>query len=257
MPLRRNGRALKRWRYVGAFCDEAMVCVGLASVGPLTQGWWAFWDRDAGALREHTVFVRPARVVTLDPGTVRVRDGDLAIDLVIDEVAGVESVCPHGDEYVWTRKQAGVGVRGSVRLGTAETPIDGLAVVDDTAGYHARDTAWRWSAGVGRTEDGAPVGWNLVTGVNDPATASERSLWIAGEAREVGPVTFGDDLTWVRFAEGGELRFAAEAVRERHDELLVMRSDYVQPFGTFAGVLPGGTRLEHGLGVMELHSARW
>jgi hypothetical protein len=61
----------------------------------------------------------------------------------------------------------------------------------------------------------------------------------------------------VRFAEGGALRFASEAVRERHDELLLARSDYVQPFGTFSGTLPGGLDLAAGLGVMEVHRARW
>jgi hypothetical protein len=61
----------------------------------------------------------------------------------------------------------------------------------------------------------------------------------------------------VRFAEGSVLRFTAEAVRERHDELLVARSDYIQPFGRFSGALPGGLQLAAGWGVMEHHLARW
>ena len=39
--------------------------------------------------------------------------------------------------------------------------------VDESAGYHARHTAWRWSAGIGRTDDGRRVAWNLVDGVHD------------------------------------------------------------------------------------------
>jgi len=257
MPLRLGGNTRKRWRYVAAFCEEAMLCVGLAQIGPAAQGWWAVWDRHAGALRERTLFAAPRRHVSLAPGAVRVRDGDVEIDLVIDEGPGVESVCPHGSAWVWTRKQAGVAIRGSVRVAGSELAIDGLGVVDDTAGYHARYTAWRWSAGVGATDDGSVVGWNLVEGVNDPPVASERSLWVAGTAREVGPVIFADDLSSVRFAEGGELAFVSEAVRERHDDLLVMCSDYVQPFGHFSGILPGGARLAQGLGVMEHHTARW
>jgi hypothetical protein len=36
-----------------------------------------------------------------------------------------------------------------------------------------------------------------------------------------------------------------------------MRSDYRQPFGTFAGTLPGGIELAEGYGVMEEHDVRW
>jgi hypothetical protein len=39
--------------------------------------------------------------------------------------------------------------------------------------------------------------------------------------------------------------------------LIVMRSRYRQPFGTFAGELPGGLRLAEGYGVMEEHDVRW
>ena len=88
-------------------------------------------------------------------------------------------------------------------------------------------------------------------------TSSERTLWVDGAACEVAPVDIRDDLRAVRFADGGVLRFSPEAVRERHDELVVMRSDYAQPFGTFSGALPGGVQLAAGWGVMENHRARW
>jgi hypothetical protein len=257
MPYARGGRPLKRWRYVGAFGDRTMVCVGLARVLGFPQAWWAVWHREEEWLRERTIFSRPGRAVRFAAGRVTVRDGDCAIDLAVDEGPGIESVCPHGGGYVWTRKQAAVPVRGEVRLAGATIAIDALGVVDDTAGYHDRHTAWRWSAGVGQTADGRAAGWNLVVGVNDPLAGSERSVWIDGAAREVGPVAFAEDLSSVAFAEGGALAFAAEATRERHDALLVMRSDYVQPFGVFTGTLPGGLDLARGYGVMEDHRARW
>jgi len=39
--------------------------------------------------------------------------------------------------------------------------------------------------------------------------------------------------------------------------MLVMRSRYRQPFGTFRGTLPGGIELAQGYGVMEEHDVRW
>jgi len=54
-----------------------------------------------------------------------------------------------------------------------------------------------------------------------------------------------------------DLRFEAEAERVRRDDLLLLASDYRQPFGSFAGTLPDGTELARGYGVMERHRARW
>ena len=37
MPLFRAGRMLKRWRYVGLYGPEIMLCAGSAHVGPTWQ----------------------------------------------------------------------------------------------------------------------------------------------------------------------------------------------------------------------------
>jgi uncharacterized protein DUF2804 len=94
--------------------------------------------------------------------------------------------------------------------------------------------------------------WNLVAGVHDGSMHSERTVWVDGAAREVAPVDFGPGLDAV-----GDLRFEPEAERVRRDDLLLLASDYRQPFGTFAGTLPDGTELASGYGVMERHRARW
>jgi hypothetical protein len=159
---------------------------------------------------------------------------------------------------VWTRKQAGVRAHGTLTLeGGSPRAIEALAVIDDTAGYHARETEWWWSAGVGQSADGVPVAWNLVSGVNDPPTGSERAVWVAGAPSEVAPVSFAADLSSVRCDDGSELSFAAETSRSRRDRLLLLSSDYTAPFGVFSGTLPGGVPLVHGLGVVEHHRARW
>jgi hypothetical protein len=244
MPSWRGGRPLKRWRYVAAFAPELMLCAAEVRIGPARQAFWAVWDRDAHVLHGRTR--RAGRMVALPDGRVRVPEA--SVDLTLEEEDGVETVCPSGRQYAWTRKQGGIAARGTV-LGR---PFAGRAIVDDSAGYHARRTAWFWSAGVGNAADGAPVAWNLVEGMNDPAGGSERTVWVDGEPREPPPVAFAADLSAV-----GELRFAEEARRERDENLLLVRSRYVQPFGTFSGTLPDGTPLGSGLGVMERHVVRW
>jgi hypothetical protein len=257
MALARGGRPLKRWRYVAAFSDELMLCAAVAAVGPGRSSWWAVWDRGRRILAEHTRVLGPAVVHFGDGGRLHVADRGVRIELTVDEGAAVESLNRHGGQYVWTRKQAARPCRGRVAVAGRVVEVDALAIVDDTAGYHARETEWWWSAGVGRDAEGLPVGWNLVSGVNDGPFASERSIWSAAGAREVGPVTFAGDLGAVTFSEGGALRFAEEAVRERKDDMLVIRSDYRQPFGRYSGVLPGVGHLNGGVGVMEHHTAKW
>jgi hypothetical protein len=146
-----------------------------------------------------------------------------------------------------------VHVRGRVVAGGREWQIDGpLGFVDESAGYHARHTRWLWSAGIGRARGGEAVAWNLVEGVHDAPEASERTVWVDGEPREVGAQPFAADLSGV-----GGLRFEEWCTREDHTRRGPFRSHYRQPFGAFSGVLPGDVELESGYGVMEWHDVRW
>ena len=250
MPSRTGLRPIKAWRYIGVYGPELMLCAANVRIGPARQSFWAVWDRRHARLSERTVIGR--RAVRLSPGRAAVADAGVAIDLALEEVPGVETVCRSGGSYAWTRKQGGIRAHGSVELEGRRIAVDARAVIDDTAGYYERHTRWRWCAGVGRARDGAHVAWNLVSGVNDPSSSSERTVWIDGEPREAGPARFADDLTRV-----DRLRFQPESVRERDDNLVLIRSSYRQPFGTFGGELPGGISLAEGYGVMEQHDAWW
>ena len=252
MPSRHGSRPLKAWRYVGVFAPELMVCAAVVRVGPARQCFWAVWDRQRRRLYEQTRLLR--NTVSLGPGFVRVHDGAISVELELSEAAGIESICASGASYAWTRKQGGIDASGTVSIDGARQAVRARAVVDDTAAYYERHTSWCWSAGVGFVSDGRPVAWNLVDGVNDPPRGSERTVWIDREPFEAPPVvSFASDLSAV---DG--LRFSPEATRERRENLVVVRSSYVQPFGTFSGSLPGGLgELIEGFGVMERHDAWW
>ena len=58
MPLRRDGENRKRWRYVGLFGAEVMLCAARAAIGPLTQSFWVLLDRGSGEQHAHTA-LRP------------------------------------------------------------------------------------------------------------------------------------------------------------------------------------------------------
>jgi len=249
MPTRQGTRLIKRWRYVGVYGPELMLCLGEARVGPLPQRWWAVALPD-GALRERTTLGRGG--VTLERGRAEVAASGLRLSLTLDEGEGVETVSPSGRSWIWTRKQGGIRARGRVEIDGRRFDVDAQAVVDESAGYHERRTSWRWSAGVGHAVNGQRVAWNLVDGVHDSPEASERSVWVDGVPREVEPVRFAPDLSAV-----GDLRFSEWSAREHHTNLLLFRSDYRQPFGTFSGQVPGGPRLSEGYGVVETHDVLW
>ena len=117
-------------------------------------------------------------------------------------------------------------------------------------------TVWDWSAGVGRTTDGRDVGWNLVSGINDPPQRSERAIWVDGEPTEPAPVSF-EGLDAIAL-DGGAARVQRRVrAREAGEARRSSSTSYRQPFGTFTGTLPGGLELERGLGVMEHHDAHW
>lgn len=255
MPLWHRGRVLKRWRYVGVWGDAFMVCAGVVRIAGLPQTFWAVWDRERGRLHERTR-LRPWGV-DVGGARVTVRDGEVALDLELAPAgAPVEVVSDHRGAHIWTRKLP-LRVEGTVKVAGETRPIVAAGLSDDSAGYYARITDWEWAAGVGTAVDGRSLVWNLVTGVHDSPRRSERSLWVDGAPREVEPVAFSRALDAVTFADGTQLRFAQEAVRQRRDNLLVIASDYAQPFGTVGGALPGGIEIAEGYGVMERHHARW
>lgn len=258
MPLLHRRRPLKRWRYVAVFCDELMACAAAVQVGPVRQSFWAVLHRREGRIRERTRLLPRRGLLDLAPGRLRLCEGGVSLELLLAEEAGVQARCPHGRAWVWTRKQAGIRANGAIRFDDGPArEVDALAVIDDTVGYHARLTEWCWAAGVGLDPDGVPLAFNLVEGVNDPPKGSERAVWVAGVPREAPQVRFAPDLDCIACVDGSKLRFAAEAQRARHENLLLLSSEYTAPFGTFEGTLPGDIELAYGLGVVEHHRAKW
>jgi hypothetical protein len=254
MPLFKAGRLLKSWRYVSIWSPELSICAATIGVGPVRQEFWAVWDRGAAQLYEKTR-LRP-RSVTLTPGKVLVRDNGITIDVILDERDGVEVIVPDDNAYTWTRKQM-VRAHGTVQLPHATRQVEAMALIDDNAGYHRRHTHWLWSGGAGRATDGRSVAWSVIVGLNDPDHNSERTVWVDGVPHEVPTVNFADDLSAVHFSDGAAVRFQEEAVRQRRDNLVLVRSSYRQPFGTFNGTLPGNIQLREAYGVMERHDAVW
>jgi hypothetical protein len=245
MPLHLGGRPLKAWRYVAFFAGDLMVCLARVRIGPVRDAFWAVWDRPSG------LFWHGRRTVRIGEAGASIASRRLEVSIAVTPGPGVEAICPAGALYAWTAKRSLAAV-ATVRVGSQTRRVAGSALIDDTAAYYPRHTRWFWSAGVGRSDTGASLAWNLVSGVNDPPSDSERTIWVDGVPREPGPCTFAEDLSAV-----DRLTFTPEATLRRRTNLGVVRSDYRQPLGRFSGSLPGGIAVRDGLGVMERHDAWW
>ena len=125
-------------------------------------------------------------------------------------------------------------------------PFEGYGFIDDTAGYHARRTAWRWSAGVGIAESGARVAWNLVDGVHDGPERSERTVWVDGTPHHVGPLR----VRRRPLRRSGTCAARPSPCAPAASGMLVFASDYEQPFGRFTGSLPVRREPPRGLGCI-------
>ena len=152
----------------------------------------------------------------------------------------VEVVSRHGDSLHLDAQAAGARDAGASRSTGRALAVDAPGLIDDSAGYHAR--AHRVGV-VRRASASTTDGRGGRAGTSSPASTtrrvgSERTVWVdgvaaRGRARSRSPRT----STRVR-----RRRCASppEAERVRRDDLLLVASDYRQPFGTFSGTLPGG-----------------
>ncbi|HEU4706231.1 MAG TPA: DUF2804 family protein [Solirubrobacterales bacterium] len=255
MRLLDHGQLRKRWRYVALFSDELMLCAARAEIGPARQSFWVLWDRETRRQSAHTA-LRPGsrEVVFAGPG-LEIDGPGLSASLELGEATPVEVTCPSGKSWAWTRKRAGMPVEGTIEVPGRRLQISGRGIDDESAGYHQRHTSWRWSAGVGESVEGRDLAWNLVEGINDPPTGSERAVWVDGEPTEPPPVRFRG-LDGIDLGDAGSLDFAPESDHARNDNYLLVRSRYRHRFGSFAGTL-GDLDLAEGLGVMEEHDAHW
>lgn len=164
-----------------------------------------------------------------------------------------------------TEKEAGHRVVGTVAVGDDLLEFQGRGWRDWTCGRQDRRTTWRWAAGAGVAADGRALGLNASTGMN-AAGVGEDVAWVDGrpvalDVAHLAPA--GDDPAgaWEVGGPGWGLHFEPLGLRAADEDLLLVRSRYVQPIGTFHGTLPtpDGGVLEVAClpGVTEDHEARW
>ena len=281
----------KRWQYVFLATPEMMLALAVIDCGYLSSGICAVLDRGSRRLLVDDNPVLPSVCARIgdEPGdgmsarlrgprinarlqraggrvSVQANWAHADIDLLLDAnpapppITAVAPVGPKG-RFNLTQKSVLLPAEGEVRVANVRFPVrSGLAGLDYTHGLLARETSWRWAFGLGRSGP-HQVAFNFSEGFLQGE--GENVAFIDGEPQAVGPVAFsftpGTPLgPWrLRSADGKvDLAFRAEACRSQDVNLALIRSRYVQPFGTFTGNLCG-IPVEVLPGVTEDHEARW
>lgn len=286
-----DGGRVRRWRYVAAGDGDTIVGAAVVDLGFVGVAF-AFASAAGRVTRAETtrplgaglrVGTTPAggavcrtrrSVVDVD-GTggfrldVAAPGGRLRAEVHLHDPVTDATVLTATPEGGWnaTVKAAGTPARGTVRIGdgpVVELGPEAGAWSDWTAGRQDRTTVWRWAAGAGVADDGRRVGLNASTGMN--AAVGEDLVWWDGVPRSLpvdrlAPRTPEDpEGPWAVVSGDARLELDPEASRRAHEQLLVVTSSYVQPFGRWVGTLPapdGHPTAVTLAGVAEDHLAVW
>ena len=206
---------------------------------------------------------------------LEVTGGPITIDAVFsEETPPMEPmrICTRAGAtgWVYARKTAGLGVRGTLRTAAGTWDLGALDVHghhDWSAGYMRPETFWNWGCLAGRTAAGRVVGLNVSCCVNETGV-TENCFWIDGRLHKVDTVAFEYDQRdlmspWqLRSADGRvDLAFAPEGMHVERVNALVLATNFHQLFGRFTGTLTTAagerTAIERMLGFCEDHYAKW
>ncbi|MBX3261814.1 MAG: DUF2804 domain-containing protein [Labilithrix sp.] len=198
---------------------------------------------------------------------LRARFADLDVDVAIDEATAppaISAIAEIGPSLASaTEKRALAAVRGSLVASGRRVSLDGaLGGYDYTHGLMPRHTRWRWAFAMGRAADGAAVAFNVVEGFVGEA---ECAAFAPGGVFPIREPRFDfdaarPDAPWRLVGEGIDLTFDVGAVHAQRTNLVLVRSRFLQPAGTFRGTLRIDGRdvaLEGVPGVVEDQDVLW
>lgn len=283
----------KRWQYVGIASDEVFIGAAIIDLGWASTAFAYVFDRVRGEivanwrqdglpdlqggvsdhfLDDADAWFRGSRArlslqhgeddtLTLSVRTPAVKvQAELALADMAPPLLAVGRV--EGGGVHATQKTSALPVCGWLNVrGRRFDLAQAVASVDSSNGLLPRDTDWRWASA-----HSAEVGFNLQQGYFG---ANENALWLDGQLIPLGAAHFEFDprqpmAPWTIRTDDGllDLVFTPEGARQEDRQLLVVASHYVQPVGTFSGIVRASkdaparqiTRL---LGVTEDHRSRW
>ncbi len=206
-------------------------------------------------------FTKPGRVLTADIEITDPENSPSPVHFLMETENSQNAV---------TTKTAGLKAEGMISVNRKNFRLDPentFAVFDWTNGFFPRQTFWNWACGAGFSEDGTKVAFNFSRGVYEKGLL-ENIIWINGIPHETGQIIFSydsknPDRQWhITCADRSvDLVFTPEGMRRASENFGIIQSSFIQPCGTFSGVIKiqnsSPCYLTCTGGVVEEHYARW
>jgi hypothetical protein len=287
---------LKEWHYVSMTTDEWYIAIGLVQLGYVANLFAYAVDRvQQRPAIEYGTLSPLGSALSFAPSSaagasawesrnarvsIEARDGwDLDLDIPLgserlrgrarldarQSLAMLHRLGPR--RLAYTHKAAGWPASGYLELGTRPIRLDGgLGASDWTRSQASRITEWKWASLSGFVGDGTPFGLNLSAQVyeDERGHSVENAFWVDGKVHHLDGVRFDvpkdpKSETWrIASLESGavDLEFQPLGAREEHTNFGLVRTDFVQPYGRFAGSVCGHD-LSGTFGVVEVHLSVW
>jgi len=289
---------VKEWHYHSIAGDDWFLGFALVQLGYVANAFVYLVDRATDEKLEYEAISPLGRALSFAPSSVlgetswrsgqsRIQIGydkgwnvelDVSLsgkrlsgEIRIEEQEALAVVFPlAADRPAYTHKAAGMPAQANLSLSGSRVVLsNALATLDWTRSLARRRTRWKWASFAGKSRDGRTIGLNLSSDVyDDPEGEShENAAWIDGVTHDLAGVCFelpsdpASEPWHIRSSSSDQvdLEFRPHGARRQTLNLGLIRSDFIQPFGTFHGRLstPEPVRVDGAFGVVENHFALW
>ena len=294
LGLRDRALRRKKWLYAAIASDEVWIALAVVRTGYAATAFAFAYDLGEKRMLADETSLAPAFAagVADDPHApgalarfrlartrlaidrtagglaIRARIGRITLDATLADArapTAIAAIASLGDGLAnATEKRALLDVRGAARVGDRAIALDGaVAGYDYTHGLLPRRTRWRWAFALGRDASGEPIAFNFVQGF---VGAAECAVFADGRAHAMPEPRFAFDARapaaapWRLEADGVDLAFFPGGMHAQYTNLGLVRSRFVQPVGTFRGVVRAfgrERRVADLAGVVEDQDVLW
>jgi len=276
----------KAWIFVGVFSPELICGLAIVDAGMVATAFSYFYSFKDSLFEEDKITVPLGFPTDFNPNLdsewklgnylIKTENGKMKLQYVgkyklymeLENTAnGVSIVAPSkGDRpFNFTYKNVCLPVKVQINKGNTNTYATSgkYGSIDFTKGFPPRETIWNWLSFIGITESKKSIAVNLVDRFNNNM---ENILWIDGQKTSLSSATFSmqapyDKSDWNITTQDGILKCHLSPCGARSENInaLVMKSKFIQPFGTLDGsvMIDGKEEKFTAIGVAEDHHAIW
>lgn len=276
----------KTWFFFGVFSPELICGFAIADAGMVATAFSYFYSFKDGIFEEDKITVPLGFPNGFNPDlesewklgnySIKTEQGKINMQYIgkykmyitaENTENGASVVAPSsGDRpFNFTYKNLCVPVKVQINNGSVNTYATSgkYGSIDFTKGFPPRETIWNWLSFIGITESQKTIAVNLVDKFN---ANMENILWIDGQKTQLSTAVFSfqqpyDKTDWLIETKDGILNchLTPKGARSEHINALIMKSKFVQPFGTLDGtvMIDGKQERFTAFGVVEDHHAVW